>query len=157
MKHLELAYSISNIVLAPAWLLLIFAPHWRWTERIVHRIWVPLLYCLAVTLILIIKPASSEGANIASLTGFMRLLSDPTTALMVWIQLVIWDLFIGAWMARDARRYGIHPGWMIAPMIIVYIFGPPGLLLYLALRFAMKRDAGLVERSQQDAAPVSQP
>ena len=146
MQTLERVYTLSNIILLPAWLLLIFAPNWRWTDRVVHRIWIPLLYCLAVTLIVFIKPQSPEGASIASLRGFMLLLSDPMTVLMVWIQLVIWDLFIGAWMARDARRYGIHWGWMVVPMIVIYIFGPPGLVLYLGLRWGMRREVGLDER-----------
>jgi hypothetical protein len=146
MQTLEHIYTMSNVILLPAWLLLIFAPNWRWTDRIVHRIWIPLLYCLAVTLIFLIKPASPEGASIATLKGFMLLLSDPMTALMIWIQLVIWDLFIGAWMARDARRHGIHWGWMVVPMVAIFIFGPPGLLLYLGLRWAMRRTVVLEER-----------
>ena len=150
MQDFELIYAMSNIILMPAWALLIFVPNWRWTDRIVQRIWIPLLYCLACTLILIIKPAGPEGASIASFKGFMLLLSDPMTGLMIWIQLVIWDLFIGAWMARDARRRRIHPGWMVLPMVTIYIFGPPGLLLYLTLRFLMRRATTL------DASPAGE-
>jgi hypothetical protein len=145
METLERIYTTSNIVLLPVWLLLIFAPGWRWTDRIVNRLWIPLLYCMSVTLILLIRPASPAGASIGSLSGFMLMLNEPTTALMIWIQLVIWDLFIGAWMARDARRHGIHWGWMVVPMLVIYIFGPPGLLLYFGLRFAKRRTITLDE------------
>jgi hypothetical protein len=145
METLEPIYAMSNIVLLPAWLLLIFAPNWRWTDRIVHRVWIPLLYCVAVTLILFIRPDSPEGASIASLKGFMLLLTNPMTVLMIWIQLVIWDLFIGAWMARDARRHGIHWAWMVVPMIAIFIFGPPGLVLYLGLRYVMRKTITLDE------------
>jgi hypothetical protein len=100
---------------------------------------------MSVTLILFIRPANPEGASIGSLQGFMLMLTQPMTVLMIWIQLVIWDLFIGAWMARDARRRGIHWGWMVVPMIAIYIFGPPGLLLYFGLRFAKPRTITLDE------------
>ena len=71
---------------------------------------------------------------------------------MLFRSLVIWDLFIGAWMSRDARRHGISRGLMIVPLICTFLLGPPGLLLYFMLRYVRKRDATLVE-----AGAVTQP
>lgn len=144
MQDFELIYLISNAILLPAWLLLICAPSWRWTERLVHSVWLPALYCVAVTVIMIVQPKAAAGANIGSLQGFMRLLDSPFSSLSVWVQLVIWDLFIGAWESRDARRHGIQPGWMVVPLVATYIVGPPGLLIYFAIRYLRTRDTALV-------------
>jgi hypothetical protein len=145
MQDFELIYLLSNVILLPAWLLLILAPDWRWTERVVHSAWIPVLYGTAVTVIIVMRPALAEEANIGSLRGFMLLLQSPYSSLAIWVQLVLCDLFIGAWESRDARRHGIRAGWLVVPLVATYIFGPPGLLIYLAIRYAHTRKVTLVE------------
>ncbi|MBB6095935.1 hypothetical protein HNQ60_004826 [Povalibacter uvarum] len=146
MQHFELIYLLSNVLLLPAWLLLIVAPEWRWTERLIHSIWIPVLYSAAVTIMVVVRPAAAEGADIGSLHGFMLLLDSPWFSLAIWLQLVLFDLFIGAWESRDARRLGIHAGWMVVPLVATYIFGPPGLLIYLVVRYSRTRSASLAEQ-----------
>lgn len=145
MQDFELVYLLSNLILLPAWLLLILAPGWRWTERVVHSVWIPVLYSAAVIVIVLMRPALPEDANIGSLRGFMLLLQSPYSSLAIWLQLVLCDLFIGAWESRDARRHGIHAGWLVVPLVATYIFGPPGLLIYLAIRYALTRKVTLAE------------
>ena len=157
MQSFELIYMLSNLVLLPAWLFLIVAPSWRWTHLLVHRIWIPVLYCTAVVVIVLIRPPAAEGANIGSLQGFMLLLQSPFSSLAIWVQLVVWDLFIGAWESRDAHRHGIPRGWMVVPLVATFLFGPPGVLIYFAIRYVRTRDVTLVEQdeaTQADAASV---
>jgi hypothetical protein len=51
-----------------------------------------------------------------------------------WVHYMAFDLFIGAWETRDARRAGV-PHLMVVPcLILTFMLGPIGLLVYLALR-----------------------
>ena len=47
---------------------------------------------------------------------------------------LVFDLFIGAWQTRDAARHGIPHGLVVPCLVLTFLLGPIGLLLYLALR-----------------------
>lgn len=124
----------SNGVL-PAWLLLVFAPRWRFTQHIVHAFWIPVLlgcgYLLAITSG---TTESAEGASFFSLQGVMLLFSSPWSALAGWIHYLAFDLFVGAWEVRDAGRRGIAHGWVVFCLFFTLMTGPIGLALYAGVR-----------------------
>ena len=56
-----------------------------------------------------------------------------------WLHYLAFDLFVGAWEVREAGRVGL-PHWMILPALaLTFLFGPLGLLVFLALRAARLR------------------
>jgi len=56
-----------------------------------------------------------------------------------WVHYLLFDLFVGAWEARDAQRRGVSHGLLIPCLILTYMAGPFGLLLYVVLRAATKK------------------
>jgi hypothetical protein len=61
-----------------------------------------------------------------------------------WIHYLAFDLFTGAWEARDARRLRISR-WLVAPcLLLTFLFGPLGLGLYLLLRAGLRKKVGVV-------------
>ena len=145
----ENIYAASNIAVLPAWALLIFAPRWKWTEILVHRIWVPGLFCLLWIGIFIFRPASAEGAGIGSLDQFMIFMSGDYDALMIWVQLVVWDLFVGIWIARDAIGKNIHHAWVVPSLLLTLTYPPIGLMAYLLIRFVYSKDLALYKPLSQ--------
>jgi hypothetical protein len=86
-----------------------------------------------------------EGAGFGSLESVMMLFQSPTAVLGGWIHYLVFDLFVGAWIVRDAKRQGIKH-WLIMPFLLVTLMaGPAGLMLYLLLRLALKRTVTLIE------------
>ncbi len=141
-------FPILNYAVLPAWLLLALLPHHRFTQLIVHAIWVPLLLGPFYIWALFFGPPPAEGASFGSLEGVMLLFQSPMAVLGGWIHYLVFDLFIGAWIVRDARRQGINH-WLTVPLLFVTLMaGPAGLMLYLLLRLAMKHSLSL------DEAPV---
>ena len=65
--------------------------------------------------------------------------------LVGWVHYLVFDLFVGAWIVRDARRRGIHHGLVLPCLFFTLMLGPIGLLLYAGLRFARDRATSLVE------------
>jgi hypothetical protein len=62
-----------------------------------------------------------------------------------WIHYLVFDLFIGAWIVRDAKRQSINH-WITAPFLFATLMiGPAGLMSYLLLRLALKRTVTLTE------------
>jgi hypothetical protein len=55
-----------------------------------------------------------------------------------WLHYLAFDLFVGAWVSRDGMRRGV-PALLLLPCLpLTFLFGPAGLLLYLALRLLFR-------------------
>jgi len=73
--------------------------------------------------------------------GVRMLFDNPWMLLAGWTHYLAFDLFIGGWEVRDAQRRGIPHLLVIPALVLTFLFGPVGLLLYLAIRsFAARRD-----------------
>jgi len=141
----ETVFAICNYGVLPAWLLIAFAPSWAWTNRIVHAIWIPGLLASAYIWAFANNGAAPEGAGFGSLAGVMLLLSQPHAALAGWIHYLAFDLFVGAWEARDAQRLGISPILVAPCLLLTLMAGPTGLLAYGLLRWTVAKRVTLQE------------
>ncbi len=139
---LQKLFSIAGDLVLPVWLLLIFAPRWRWTQRLATFV-VPLLIA-PLYIWLLARAHAPQGAGFNSLHAVALLFSAPEALLAGWIHYLAFDLFTGAWEARDATSLGISP-WLVAPcLVLTFLFGPVGLALYLLLRLILRREVGVV-------------
>jgi hypothetical protein len=138
-------FMICNYGVIPAWLLLAFAPSWSWTQRIVHQIWIPILLGSVYLGVMVTSPATPDGGGFSSLDGVMTLFTSPHFALVGWVHYLAFDLFIGAWEVRDARRQSISHWFVVPCLVLTLMLGPIGLLAYLVLRFALRREVSLDE------------
>ncbi len=138
-------FSICNLSVLPAWLLLAVAPHHRLTQVLVHAVWMPLLLGPVYIYALFFAGPMPEGGGFGSLEEVMTLFTSPTAVLGGWIHYLVFDLFIGAWIVRDARRQGINH-WLTLPFLFATLMaGPAGLMFYLLLRLGLKRETSLIE------------
>jgi hypothetical protein len=80
-----------------------------------------------------------------SIAGLQIAFSDPRALVGAWVHYLVFDLFVGAWMVRDARREGIAHLAIVIPLILTFMAGPFGLVLYVALRGVWKRRFSLDE------------
>ena len=138
-------YVFANYGVLPFWLLLALLPHHRITRALVHSGFVPLLLgALYIWGFATARPA--QDADALTLTGAMSLLQDRHMMLAAWVHYLIFDLFVGAWQVRDARRRGV-PHWLVVPGLFATLMaGPVGLLWYLVVRFVRDRSWRLDER-----------
>jgi hypothetical protein len=136
-------FLICNYAVMPAWLLLVVLPHHKITQTLVHAVWIPCLLGPVYIWALFLGPPPVEGAGFGSLQGVMLLFQSPMAVLGGWIHYLVFDLFIGAWMVRDAQRQSIAH-WQVIPCLLATLMaGPAGLLLYCLLRLAHKRQYSL--------------
>ena len=93
-----------------------------------------------------------EGGSFGSLDSLTLLFTSKQFVLVGWIHYLVFDLFVGAWEARDAARHGISR-WVLVPcLLLTFLFGPSGLLLYLVLRAALRRRV-LLSDGSPDVTP----
>lgn len=138
----ETAYLAINFGVMPAWALLALAPRWSVTRRIVHSFLYPVVYgliyfCFLIAAIFFIDGA--DGAGMSSLGGVLALFSRPIGVLTGWTHYLVFDLFVGAWIGRDAHARNIPHLLLLPCLFFTLMFGPVGLLLYIGLRLALRR------------------
>jgi hypothetical protein len=138
MPDLNHLFSIAGDIVLPVWLLLILAPRWRWTQRLATFV-APLLLA-AMYAALLLHGGRVKGGGYGSLAQVAQLFTSRELLLAGWIHYLAFDLFTGAWAARDALRLGISQ-WLVAPcLVLTFLFGPVGLALYLLLRLALRKE-----------------
>ena len=146
---LEILFKAASNSVIPFWLLLIVAPRWQWTQRLVHGPVVLLLLTPIYAYMLFGYAPAPEGMNFLTLYGVMVGFSAPNIVVAGWIHYLIFDLFVGAWETRDAQRRGI-PHWLVIPCLLATLMiGPVGLLLYVVVRFLRTRVLEYDERGDQ--------
>jgi hypothetical protein len=52
-----------------------------------------------------------------------------------WVHYLAFDLFIGSWQVRDAQKHRVPHLAVVPGLILTFLFGPVGLLLYRTIRF----------------------
>lgn len=136
--NLEFIFSLANLLALLGWILLIFAPRFVWTKRIVASGAISLALSAAYLVLIALFFGSADG-GFGSLDQVMKLFTNRSVALAGWIHYLAFDLFVGAWEVRDAERRGVSQ-WFVAPcLILTFMLGPVGLLAYHAARsFAAK-------------------
>jgi hypothetical protein len=144
----DLAFPLA----APFWALMILAPTWSWTRRIIGspRIVLPALAVYLAAIAPILGTFAAEMLR-PDLAGVRALLATDAGTAAVWAHLIAFDVFIGRWMYLDSRDRGIHPA-LVSPVLLLTIFlSPFGLLTYLALRTV----AGRRQRAGAVAPPTA--
>ncbi len=140
----ESLFSLASTIVLPGWLLLVFAPRWKWTARFICALVIPVLLGLLYLYIILVHWRGSEG-GFGSLSQVSDLFQSPWLLLAGWVHYLAFDLFIGAWEVRDAQRERIHHLLVIPCLFLTFMFGPIGLLLYLGLRAGTRKKILIAE------------
>jgi hypothetical protein len=134
----EQLFSLCGALATVGWLLLIFLPRRRWTARLVCPVIIPLLLAL-VYLWLVATTFGRTPGGFGSLADVSLLFQNRWVLLAGWIHYLAFDLFIGSWEVRDAQRVGLHHLLVVPCLVLTFLFGPVGLLLYFVLRASLRR------------------
>jgi hypothetical protein len=145
-------FSAANLIAAASWLLLIVAGRVRHVAGTVTGAAVPLLLGLFYTVLIASHWRGAEG-GFGSIDQVRALFGNDWLLMAGWVHYLAFDLFIGAWEVRDSQRCGISHLLVIPALVLTFLFGPAGLLLYYAIRFAKH---GAIERNSRET-DVTQP
>jgi hypothetical protein len=133
-------FSIANGAALCGWLLLVLVPRKPWVTDVVAGVAVPALFAALYTSVIALNVWGSEG-GFSSLTDVAILFRDPWLLLAGWIHYLAFDLLVGAWESRDARDRGVPHLALVPCLILTFLFGPAGWLLYLGVRSVAARAA----------------
>jgi len=120
---------------SPFWTLMIAAPKWWWTKRVMASPWI-VAPTLAFWFVFALPRMGELLPNAAkpTLPAWQAFLADPKVLTFMWAQIIAWDLFVGRWLYRDGLKRGIRPVIMGPLLVLTIMLSPLAVPLYLGVR-----------------------
>jgi len=136
------AFSLGGNLAILGWLGLLvslFVTPARPIAQAAARFLIPALLAIAYGLLIWTGFSEAEGGGFGSIAEVRALFASDSALAAGWLHYLAFDLFVGSWIAADRIESGV-PALLVVPcLILTFLFGPLGLLLYLALRLAFQR------------------
>ena len=127
------AFQVVNVLPLPIWLVWMAAPSSRLSRTLARSVW-PWVILAAAYLVFLTTAILQQGfspASFGSLAGVMALFDSRWGTLAGWTHYLCFDLFVARWIMNDAPDAGY---WLTPILFLTLMFGPVGLLCYLAVR-----------------------
>ena len=91
--------------------------------------WLPVVMSAAYTGLIVMFFADSPG-GFGSLQDVQQLFTSQWIALAGWIHYLAFDLFVGAYIAREVKGLGLARWPLIGLLPLTFLFGPAGYLAF---------------------------
>ena len=148
--NIEMLYFWINFGVLPFWLILLFFPQSNMCKYFVTSIF-PILILSGAYVFLLYKAYYDSFDFFGNFNLYLgidelsTLYSNSTFLLIFWIHFVSINLFAGGWIVKDAQKFSINRILIIFPLIIVYLIGPLGLMLYWLIRIFYAKNINLYD------------
>jgi hypothetical protein len=135
---LELIFTIANSLAFLCWIFLFVLYQKRWVYQFLFS-FIFVLLSGAYLFFFIKGMGDGNGGGFDTLANVKQLFSSDVALLAGWIHYLIFDLFVGMWISYNADLRGINR-WILLPcLVLTFMAGPTGLLLYIIIRVIHSR------------------
>ena len=136
----ESVFQICSTVAMIGWFFLIIGSPFLFNiDKFLIGI-VIMLLCIVYLWLIITHFNFADTAKFSSLDEMMGLFTDKHVVTAGWVHYLAFDLLTGIWIKKNSMKYNISH-WIIIPcLFLTFMFGPVGLLLYLFIRWAKKKN-----------------
>jgi len=128
--NLEMMFRVVGQIALVGWILLVFFPRAKITKWIVHGFYLQVILALFYIGLMIAGWGSFQEGGFDTLANVQKLFMNPMTVLAGWIHYLVFDLFVGTWIARDWEALGKKPIYTVPALILTFLLGPVGFLIY---------------------------
>ena len=146
----DMLYYWVNLGVLPFWLILIFFPNSSICKYFVTSVF-PIILLSAAYIFMIYKSYLNSynfdgNFNLYfGIENISELFANKTFLMMFWIHFISINLFTGSWMVKDSQKFMMNKIFLIIPLIITYLIGPLGLLIYWLIRIFHAKSLNLYE------------
>jgi len=147
---IEMLYYWINIGVLPFWLLLIFFPQSYLCRFFVTSIF-PVVILSGAYIFMLYKSFLNSYDFLNNFTlyigidNLLNLFSDSSYLMIFWIHFIAINLFVGGWIVKDSQKFLINKFLLAIPLIITYLIGPIGLLIYWLIRIFYAKNINLYD------------
>jgi hypothetical protein len=138
-------FEFTNTVALLAWIVLILFPGRRLVSGTLCGLVVPGALALAYACVIGWKLAANgpPPGDVMTLAGLRTVFGDDWVFAAAWTHYLVFDLVVGAGIARDSVALGM-PIWLRSiALVLTFLSGPVGFLVYLLGRWTLRRSAPL--------------
>ena len=128
-------FQICSSIAMLGWIvLLLLSPFWGGFDKFLIGVIITLFAIVYAWLIFqVFTPEDIE--KFGSLNGVMELFTNKTAVTAGWVHYLAFDLMVGIWEKKNGSKYNIPHLLLVSCLLLTFMLGPIGLLLYLLIRF----------------------
>ena len=147
---IETLYMWINLGVLPFWFILIVFPQSHLSRIFVTSIF-PFFVLSGVYIFILYKSYligydfDGNFSLYLGLSELSRLFEDHLYIMIFWTHFIAINLFIGGWIVKDSQKFAINKVLMAVPLIVTYLIGPLGLILYWIIRIFYAKRISLYE------------
>ena len=147
---IETLYMWINLGVLPFWFILIVFPETHLSRIFVTSIF-PFFILSGVYIFILYKSYligydfDGNFSLYLGLSELSRLFEDHLYIMIFWTHFIAINLFIGGWIVKDSQKFSINKVLMAVPLIVTYLIGPLGLILYWVIRIFYAKRISLYE------------
>src|SRR5574341_1264182 len=141
-------FILMHLAATVLYLLMAFLPHAALTRRVMESLWsiaVPaIIHTAYIVLWIAYQPqaldqlrglyAQSGVFGQAGIEFLARAIGTPAAVVAAWNHMVAGDMVVARWAYRSGRMQGIPTPLISLCVLLIGLFGPMGLVVYLAVR-----------------------
>lgn len=144
----ETFFQITNTLALVAWIALVLLPGRQLVSGVLCAVVVPGLLALAYAGVIGWKLATDgpPPGDVTTLAGLRAVFSDDWVFAAAWTHYLVFDMVVGAWIARDSVRLGLPWPLRTVALLLTFLAGPVGFLVHVVGRGALRRTASAAER-----------
>lgn len=139
----ELIFNIGNLAILPAWVLMIFAPTWKYTKLLAESHIAIVLVAFLYACIVLTHLGAIAEADFMTLKGIKNLFASAGKSdyfiAAAWFHYLAFDLAVGTFIYTEAQKRQISHGFVIPCLLFTFMLGPVGFLLFYLLKNWYKR------------------
>ena len=137
----ETFFQFTNTLALAAWIALVLFPGKKLVSGVLCAVVVPGLLALAYAAVIAWKLASNglPPGDVMTLTGLRDVFRDDWVFAAAWTHYLVFDMVVGAWIARDSVKLGIH--WLLrtVALVLTFLAGPVGFLVHIVGRGVLRK------------------
>ena len=134
----ESFFRVTNILALAAWIVLVIFPGRRGVSGLWCAVVVPailaLAYVGAVGWALATDGPPPPDVDVTTIAGLRTLFADDLVLAAAWTHYLVFDMVVGAWIARDAVRLRMPAALRTVALVLTFLAGPVGFLLHVVSR-----------------------
>ena len=137
----ETFFQATNTLALVAWGILVLFPGRRLVSSVLCAVVIPGLLAVSYAVIIGWK-LSTNGpppGDVMTLAGLRALFGDAWVFAAAWTHYLVFDMVVGAWIARDSVRLGMPWALRTVALVLTFCAGPVGFLVHVLGRGALRR------------------
>ena len=142
---IEMIFMWLNLGVLPFWLVLLIFPQSQICRVFITSIFP--IFILALAYGYLIHLFFNDGYDFIKnfelylgLDAVSNLFTYKAFITLFWIHFLAMNLFCGGWIVNDSQMFGMNKFLVSIPLIITYLIGPVGIVIYWVIRiFYAKR------------------